>query len=1041
MTTTHEKRIRAGYEPIAGYVLEEVIGRGGFGEVWRASAPGGLKKAVKFVFGAHDQSRAARELRSLERLRGVQHPFLLTLERFEAIEDQLVIVTELADCSLEDVQKNHRDTGSCGIPRDVLLPYLHDAADALDYLHEKYQLQHLDIKPGNLLLVGGHVKVADFGLLKDLREADVSVVGGLTPIYAPPELFDGRPNMNSDQYSLAVMYQELLTGTRPFGGRTIAQLATQHVHSAPNLEPLPPADRPAVARALEKNPERRFPNCKAFVAELNGSRKQVRGAELPSSPDEYTVTAEPVEDLPQLEASGQNASGQVAKQSNATRHAIVIAIGGTGAECLRELRRRATDSATGSQLDLHSVLIDTDMSTIHSMRVGELSDRVPPCHSIYTPLRTAQEYRQNGTERLGTISRRWIYNVPRSGSTEGMRPLGRLALVDHGKTVAKRLAESIADVLDNAAGSLPSIYVVGSLTGGTCSGMYIDAVHLLRHVLDEAGLEEAEIHSLLSISAMQANPANPLALHDTQAALIEMNHFLNAGNGYPGDAGAGWPSVPAARTPLKNVYLIAGATQCSIAPSQVETITDYVWADATGAKDLLSSARAVKLTNESSIVVPSVRSVGVVPLSDGQRLEQKLLAPAVVRDLLVRWLGLPSKARHAASILCDRIMRRCGITTESISEDIRAGLTQGVLDQLLNDAVPELTVEQRTDRHAVCKVLMPKIESMINEGVLQTSLARIMKSLHRELSVCLHDRKADVTTIIECLKLLEERSNDIVVSLRANSCATTPEDGESFERIVSDLIAACQLEQLRDNLKLLEERYDRFAMTLAMAISLANHNQNPGANPWGQLPEQVRTQFQFVVVQLHEATVNRYLVRPMSNPGSGLEPNSIVHDLTDATIPLVEELYSDAVAVSTATPSESIGTTDLTTTSLPTSESKTLTAVTDQLGSVRKSRERDEPLSVEEAVVAVKPTLLMFGGLQRMILVVGSEREKAKYEAQVRNNHDGSVTVALVPGSSPKLVHEAQQIELKGILERLNVLNGSNAQITRRLSSRTDVSW
>lgn len=233
MTLSGCNTIQPGDEPLPGYKLEEPIGRGGFGEVWRADAPGGIKKAVKFVFGATDQTRGSRELKSLERIKGVHHPFLLTLERFGIVNDQLVIVTELADGSLEEVYSRHRERGSCGIPRAALLSYMHDAAEALDYLHNRYQLQHLDVKPGNLLLVGGHVKVGDFGLLKDLRDVECSVVGGLTPTYAPPEVFDGQPSMHSDQYSLAVMYQELLTGTRPFTGRTIAQLAIRHVHNAP----------------------------------------------------------------------------------------------------------------------------------------------------------------------------------------------------------------------------------------------------------------------------------------------------------------------------------------------------------------------------------------------------------------------------------------------------------------------------------------------------------------------------------------------------------------------------------------------------------------------------------------------------------------------------------------------------------------------------------------------------------------------------------------------------------------------------------------
>ena len=101
----------------------------------------------------------------------------------------------------------------------------------------------------------------------------------------------------------------------------------------------------------------------------------------------------------------------------------------------------------------------------------------------------------------------------------------------------------------------------------------------------------------------------------------------------------------------------------------------------------------------------------------------------------------------------------------------------------------------------------------------------------------------------------------------------------------------------------------------------------------------------------------------------------------------------------------------------------------------------DQPLKVDEAVVAVRPPLLDLGGQQRMVLVVGTEREREKLELQVRDLHGGSVTVAVIPGSSPKLIHEAQLIEVQSVLSRLHRLNGDTVQITRRLSSRTDVDW
>ena len=155
---------------ILGYTLKERIGSGGFGEVWSAVAPGGILKAVKIVYGFHDEKRAQAELKALDRVKELRHPFLLSLERIEIHEGQLVVVTELADNSLADVYNQCAARGDAGIDRTELVKHIRSAADALDYLSEKHGLQHLDIKPENLLMVSGHVKAADFGLIKDLQD-------------------------------------------------------------------------------------------------------------------------------------------------------------------------------------------------------------------------------------------------------------------------------------------------------------------------------------------------------------------------------------------------------------------------------------------------------------------------------------------------------------------------------------------------------------------------------------------------------------------------------------------------------------------------------------------------------------------------------------------------------------------------------------------------------------------------------------------------------------------------------------------------------
>lgn len=290
----------AGAEPVPGFRLTRRLGAGGSGEVWEAAGPGGFLVALKLIpLGDEEGAVGAQppgpgEGSSLELLRGIRHAHLLPVFGVWRREGLLVVGMELAERTLLDRCDEAVCRGQAGIPFAELIDYLHQAAQGIDYLNaprhtlagqEGVGILHCDIKPQNLLLIGGMVKLGDFGLAQLLDGRPPAAAGGLTPAYAAPEFFQGRLSPRADQYALALTYCRLRGGRLPFGGSPW-EVILKHCLDAPDLTMLPEGERPVVARALGKCPEERWPSCRAFVAELRarGGIVARRPCSLPAHP-------------------------------------------------------------------------------------------------------------------------------------------------------------------------------------------------------------------------------------------------------------------------------------------------------------------------------------------------------------------------------------------------------------------------------------------------------------------------------------------------------------------------------------------------------------------------------------------------------------------------------------------------------------------------------------------------------------------------------------------------------------------------------------
>ena len=733
-------------EPIPGYKLMQRIGAGGYGEVWTAEAPGGLIKALKFVYGLLDEDRATREMKAIQRIKGVRHPFLLSIERIEVVDGQLIFVTELADNSLKDRFDQCRKEGRPGIPRDELLQHLRDTADALDYMSEHHSLQHLDVKPENLLLVGGRIKVADFGLVKDLHEGSASMMGGLTPIYAPPEVFEGRPTKHSDQYSLAIVYQEMLSGVLPFPGKTAAQLAAQHLNARPRMAALPEADQQVIGKSLSKNPSERYGNCREMVAALNKATQAIVAARMTQSRSDLTnelsrhitqgatqanapppapapaqpayaqqqpayaqqqpayaqqqpayaqqqpVTEQPLppmsyateavrtpdQMLANLEEASQSADalqasqGLVSPTDNLTvnlsqvlcaadtpppefdvlnwspQPTLIIGLGGLGGKVISRLKRTFAEQPLGAGLQM--LVIDTDRR--EAAETGLASSGTSTCRNgdfIHVPLRKSSDYRDDSRKMLEWLGRRWLYNIPRSQQTEGLRPLGRLALVDHNEVIWNGCRSALKKLAQPLPGSdqpqQPRIVVLSASGGGTGGGMVLDLVIGLRQLLEELKLKDTKA-SDISVVLAHTTPRNAagsqLAMANTCALLAEWQHLLHPGAQFPGDLACALKARTIDQPPRTRLIDMGEELSNEAFELACSRLADLIALDvATPADSFFRASEqssAGRVTDQEAVLL---RTAGLVRVGFTQDELANRAARRLSHELLVRWVGKP----------------------------------------------------------------------------------------------------------------------------------------------------------------------------------------------------------------------------------------------------------------------------------------------------------------------------------------------------------------------------------------------------------------
>lgn len=268
------------------YVLEEQIGRGATGRVWRGRDDQGTRYAIKVLKDdlASDPAVVQRFVQERSILTGVDHPGLVRVHDLVVEGETLAIVLDLVEGG--DLRSMLTRRGPLP-PAEVAAVGAH-VATALGALH-RTGIAHRDVKPENVLIEPDgqsyRTRVTDFGIAKFTEAAgtasSTAFVG--TPQYIAPEIIDGAPPTPAvDVYALGILLYELSVGVTPYAGAPTLTTLKLHAEATPGRpEGIPDALWSIIIRAVDKQPTAR-PAAEGLAHELGALFPQLQG--IPAAP-------------------------------------------------------------------------------------------------------------------------------------------------------------------------------------------------------------------------------------------------------------------------------------------------------------------------------------------------------------------------------------------------------------------------------------------------------------------------------------------------------------------------------------------------------------------------------------------------------------------------------------------------------------------------------------------------------------------------------------------------------------------------------------